>query len=426
MRRRLVLLSVATTTMVVLAFLIPLAVLVGDLAENRAVSPAQQAAQALAPLAALGAPASIEAAVEAAHARFDGPVGVRAPDGRVYGDLPDEDVPTSASVVLAHDGGRIVVVPVVSDIGTGVVAIGVPVEAVRRGVGAARLVLGGLGVLLVVAAAVVADRLARSTTEAIEDVEDTARRLSAGDLGARTTAHDPPEVMRVARALDLLADRITDLLADEREAVADLSHRLRTPLTALRLDLEALPASAERDVVQADLDALDAAVNRAIDEARRPGRGGATRRCDLVEVVGDRVAWWTALAEDEHRVLEARLAPGPAWVAVGRQDAEAVVDSLLGNVFAHTPPGTAALVELEQSDGTWLLRVGDDGPGFPDGVDVLARGVSGGGSTGLGLDIVVRTTRAAGGSVEVGSGAAGGDAAGAVVTCRLPSAAGPA
>ena len=80
-------------------------------------------------------------------------------------------------------------------------------------------------------------------------------------------------------------------------------------------------------------------------------------------------------------------------------DLAAAVDALLGNVFAHTEEGTGFAVELHAHPGRTELTVHDDGPGFDPAAG--ARGVSGGGSTGLGLDIARRTAESTGGRLEI-------------------------
>ena len=87
---------------------------------------------------------------------------------------------------------------------------------------------------------VAADRVARGVVRPVADLAHTAERLGAGDLDARVEPAGPPEIVEVGHTLNRLAGRIVELLAAERELVADLSHRLRTPITALRLDAEAL------------------------------------------------------------------------------------------------------------------------------------------------------------------------------------------
>ena len=126
-------------------------------------------------------------------------------------------------------------------------------------------------------------------------------------------------------------------------------------------------------------------------------------------MVADRVAFWSVLAEDTDRDVRTDVAPGPLPVAVGRADLEALVDALLGNVFAHTPDGTAFAVQLgPRPGGGARLLVADAGPGLRGGADVLRRGASGGGSTGLGLDIARRTAEQAGGGLTLGRSARGG------------------
>ena len=150
----------------------------------------------------------------------------------------------------------------------------------RAGVTRTWLVLGGLGLVLLLLALLVADRLARSLTRPVTDLAATAHRLSAGDLSARTTPTGPAEVREVGTAVNRLAGRIGELLAAEREAAADLAHRLRTPLTALRLDVEGLPAG-DRERLLADVDAVSRGIDDVISEARRTtreGLGGGLRR----------------------------------------------------------------------------------------------------------------------------------------------------
>jgi signal transduction histidine kinase len=91
-------------------------------------------------------------------------------------------------------------------------------------------------------------------------------------------------------------------------------------------------------------------------------------------------------------------------------DLAARLDPHVANVYAHTPAGTAFTVSLRGSpSGGAILTVSDEGPGLPTAA-VAARGASGGGSTGLGLDIAARTAERSGGDVHIGQSAAGGAA----------------
>ena len=140
--------------------------------------------------------------------------------------------------------------------------------------------------------------------------------------------------------MNTLAGRISELLREERETVADLSHRVRTPLTALRLDAEALPR-AEDAATDRGGRGRGAARGHLGDRRRPPARHRRGAGATPPRWSADRVAFWSVLAEDTDRDVRTDVAPGPLPVAVGRADLEALVDALLGNVFAHTPDGTA-------------------------------------------------------------------------------------
>jgi signal transduction histidine kinase len=403
-RRRITLLVAATTSVVLLAFLLPAAVLVSRVAKARAIDVAQAQIQPLVPTVGFGEEDAVAAALVGLS-----DVGVRWIDGRWLGregDLPDGQVPQSQLTVDTDDGVQLLQ-PITREDGVPVIEAFVPEDRLREGVTRTWLVLGGLGAVLLLLALVVADRLARSLTRPVTDLAETAHRLGSGDLSARVTPDGPAEVQEVGTALNRLAGRIDELLAAEREAAADLAHRLRTPLTALRLDVETLPA-ADRERLAGDVDALSRGIDEVISEARRTVREGVGAGCDAAAVVGDRVRFWSVLAEEEQRAVAVELPAGPLPVRVAAADLAAAVDALLGNVFAHTPEGTGFRVAVRECDDrTAELLVADAGPGLHDPATALERGRSGGGSTGLGLDIARRTAEASGGTLRLSSSPAG-------------------
>ena len=393
MRGRLALLVTATACLVLVAFLVPLAVLIRAVAQDRAVVAATADVQGLVPLAAT-ADADSLGALAAGASR---PVTVYLPDGEQRG-APAPRTPAvelaarGRSLTAEADGGREIVVGVQGrPEGTVVLRTFVTAEELSRGVTRAWLVLAALGVALVLVGLFVADRLARTLVASITELSTVSHRLAGAELSARATPSGPAELRDVAGALNHLAGRIQDLLREEREQVADLSHRLRTPLTALRLEAEALADPAEATRVTAGVDAVERAVSGLIRAARRatPGPALVPAECDAATVVRDRVAFWSVLAEDTGREVRLDLVPGPLPVPVAAEDLAAAVDALLGNVFAHTPDGTPFTVGLG-FDG--VLTVTDEGPGLPAGAG--ERGESGAGSTGLGLDIARRAGRA--------------------------------
>jgi signal transduction histidine kinase len=396
-RARLTLLVAATTVLVLLAFLVPLAVLVRQVAQDRALGRADDVVQSIVPLAATGDTTALRLTVEAQTV----PVTVFLPDGGVLG-TPAAPTPAVRLAAARHGSltvttgtGRELVVPVVGAGGATVIRTLVTDAELTRGVTRAWATLAALGFTLVLLGMFVADRLARTITRPISELSDVSHRLAGAELTARADPSGPPELREVAGALNHLASRIQDLLAAERERVADLSHRLRTPLTALRLEAESLRDPDESARVAAVADQLARAVTAVIQQTRRADTTPATATCDATVIVAARVAFWAVLAEDTGRPLHQELPSGPAPVDVAADDLAAALDALLGNVFAHTPDGTALSVGLApRPGGGATLTVADDGPGFPPDSPttstsggVARRGASGGGSTGLGLDI---------------------------------------
>jgi signal transduction histidine kinase len=228
----------------------------------------------------------------------------------------------------------------------------------------------------------------------------------------------PPETAELGRALNALADRIHELVAAEREHVADLGHRLRTPVTALRLDTDLVEDDEVARRLRGHVEDLQRSIDDVVHEARRSVRDELPGNTEIAPVVADRVAFWLPLAEDQGRrldlVLEVRTPGGSPLVGLADDDLGELVDTLLDNVFAHTPDGTDARVTVRTRADEVVVVVEDAGPGMPQ--PYLGRGHSAGGSTGLGLAIVHRIADGAGGSVQLAPSTLGG----LCVTVHLP------
>nr|WP_239028601.1 HAMP domain-containing sensor histidine kinase [Pseudonocardia acidicola] len=394
-----------------IAFLVPLALLLRTVAADRAVQGATVEAQAVSSLVATGDRAALALSVAQVDATSAYDVTLFLADGTRLGAAAERSPlvelgarGTSASAVVP--GGREIVFAVRDPSGTGgVIRAFVPDAELTRGVTRAWLLLAALGIGLLLVSLAVADRMARSLVRSTIDLAAVSHRLARGELDARADPQATGELGVVAGALNTLAARISELLREERETVADLAHRVRTPLTALRLDAESLSDPRDAARIGAGVDGVQRAVTSAIDQARRRGAepGGERVVSDAAATVSDRIAFWSVLAEDTERETAVDIAPGPLPVALGRADLEACVDALLGNVFAHTPDGTAFAVRLTPREGGGAtLTVADAGPGLPAGATAaLRRGVSGAGSTGLGLDIARRSAEQAGGTLRL-------------------------
>jgi signal transduction histidine kinase len=429
MRLRIILLVLAISSLILVSFLVPLALLLRTFAADRATSAATAQAQWLAPLVATLKPADLRLAIARVNAQDPlEETTVFLPGGQRLGvqDAPSAAVRTAlkgSSFTRRVAGGEEILVSVQGLAkGTAVIETFVPASVLRQGVAHAWLVLGLIGIGLLALSVLVAAQLARSLLVPLAAVARASELLADGDLSARATDTGPPEVRQVSRGLNRLAARIGELLAHERETVADLSHQLRTPLTALRIDAESLRDEAEMSQLTRDVDALTRTVNEIIGVARRPSGSGGRVACDAAQIVRDRAEFWQPLAEDQDRFMVIEIETDWLPVRVPAQDLSACVDILLENVFAHTPEGASLAVRLNPraAGGAWLI-VADEGPGFA-GADPVSRGRSGGGSTGLGLDIARRIAEASGGSLTIGRSPHGG----AAVTLALGPTAAPA
>ena len=405
-------LALAITSMVALAFLVPLAGLTRQIAYDRALGEARQQATAIVVALAVGVDAPLlDQAVASTAAGSVGRLAVHVPGSATVGwphaaaaDVAAAGRSRRPTVVEYADGLAYLQPCVLAGGQTAVIEVYVPDDEMYRGVGQAWLALAGLAIALVAGSIVVADRLGGRLVRATRDLAAGAHRLGAGDLSVRVEPTGPPELSDAARSFNTMADNMRQLIDAERELAADLSHRLRTPLTALRLDAEAIPPGPVADRMLQAFDILDAELEAIIDGARLSAGTRADHVTDLVEVLADRLAFWSVLAEDQRRPTTVVGGEHPVPVPMPRGELILAIDALLGNVFAHTPDGTAFLVSVSAAG----LVVDDAGTGIADPAAAVRRGVSGAGSTGLGLDIARRIAQSAGGRLEITRGQLGG------------------
>jgi signal transduction histidine kinase len=405
-------LALAITSMVALAFLVPLAVATRQIAHDRALGDARQQATSLVTVLGVDAdPVLLTSAVASTTAGSTGRLAVHLPSVGTIG----TSHAASSSVSVVSQDRRSAVVPapggvaylqptVLTDGRTVVVEAYVPDAEMHRGVWTAWFVLGGLAIALVGGSVLLADRLGSVLVRATRQLAQSTRLLGGGELTTRVTPLGPRELRDAANAFNTMADDLRSLLDKERELAADLSHRLRTPLTALRLDAEAMPPGPIAERMRQACDLLDEELEAIITGARLGTEARGHERSDLVEVLADRLAFWSVLAEDQERPWEVVGGDVPVMMPVPRSELIGVVDAMLGNVFSHTPDGTAFRVSVSP-DG---LLVDDAGPGIADPASAVRRGVSGAGSTGLGLDIVRRAAEASGGRMVISRSPLGG------------------
>ena len=392
MKRRITVLVALISTALLISFLVPLALLVRTLAEDRGIAMIDQTARNVGILVSgISDPSQLASLVDVAVATSGVAAGVISPSGERLGtidNLNEAEVRRArggeAFSVIDADGGR-VYVPIALDAGTSVVVARIPVEDLYAGVAEAWWTIGATGTALLAVSLLIAAQASRRISEPLLEVAATAHRLRDGDLTARAEESGPSETKELAAALNGLAERISGLLVEARADVGELAHRLRTPVTALRLDLDAVEEPELAGRLQERVVALQLAIDVIVKEARREVREDLPEGCDLAEVVRERVEYWRALAEDQDRSVQVDLPSGGAPVELSRLDADDVVDILIDNVFAHTGEAVDFGVAVRLGEREVRLLVYDEGPGF------AATTANRTGSTGLGLDIVRRT-----------------------------------
>lgn len=406
MRRQIVWLVAATTSVVVLAFVIPLALLIQSFARIGAMSSATQEAQgAVLLISSLHSDSRLPELI----ANLDSggthtATSVVTPMDQVYGspiDLADPDVVRGRAGQDYTDpnrstGGVVVRSVAVEGTGTFVVVTKVSRAYLTQGVWEAWLTSVAIGIGLTAISVIAASMVVRRISGPLREVASVAHQLRSGNLNARADPAGASETRELAEALNGLADRITELLAAERAAIGEMAHRLRTPITALRLDAEAVPDPELSARLSDHLTEVQRAVDTIVKEARRGVREDLVVDCDATQVVRERVAFWSALAEDQDRPFHEELPDEPLRVQMPASDLVDLIDICIDNVFAHTAEGVAFGVTLSKSGDGAVLVVADQGPGFQEGLTHGGSEVIG--RTGVGLEIVEKLVRGLGGT----------------------------
>ena len=423
MRRQLIVTVAASVSMVLVAMLVPMAVLLQNLALEDRIARASLEVQATETVVSTADDDRGDVAVYIATINDISPdlqTTVLYPGGVSIGPHPDESdrVADARLTGIARiddvPGGAEILVPVSlgarasSPEDTPVVRVRVAEPALLTETRGTWLILAALGLVLLAGALVLADRLGRSFVRPIEMLANYTSKLGAMESPPSVSVTGPAEIRQLGQTINRLVERIETLRNRERERVSDLSHRLRTPATALLLRIESLPPSDDRDRLANDLSELRAMIDQLVREARRSEREGLVPEADAAAILAERARYWAALAEDQGRPFELRVTtPGRTLVRAAEADLIALLDVLLDNVFTHTPDAAGVRVLIEpRAGGGALLSVTDEGPGIP--ASALVRGSSAAGSTGLGLAIAQRTAEESGGSVTVENPTSGG------------------
>jgi signal transduction histidine kinase len=250
------------------------------------------------------------------------------------------------------------------------------------------LAMAGLALLAITIAWLIARRLTRRLTRPLGAIEAAADRLGRGDFNVRTHRSGIAELDSVGASLDTTAARLGTLIERERALAADLSHQLRTPLTGLRLNLDAALESPSGDPWQAlreallAADRLDATVNDLLALARdTPHPRQPLNVPSLLEELRER---WHGLLAADNRPLRIAQTSKQQHAAISHACARQIADVLLDNARSH---GRGVVTIRARDIGDALaLDVSDEGAGIPaDGADIFLRRSPHAAHTGIGL-----------------------------------------
>ncbi|MFE5816325.1 sensor histidine kinase [Streptomyces sp. NPDC056479] len=281
----------------------------------------------------------------------------------------------------------------------------------------------GLAVVVLAVAAVIGAAAARRITRPLRQLNDMASRFSDGDLTARSPVTGPPETQTLARTLNQGAERLDTLVASQRIFVADASHQLRTPLTALRLSLDNIADGVDDDFVKEDVEQATAEVvrisrlvNGLLVLARAEAKVTAAEPLPLWDIVRERLDVWRPAADERGvSITLGGSADGRPLVLTSPGHMDQVLDNVLSNALEVSPDGGTITVEVEPKGDEVVLSVLDEGPGMSDTDKSRAfdrfwrgRGLTGKTGSGLGLAVVKQLVTDDGGTVTLGDGPEGG------------------
>ncbi|HSS09164.1 MAG TPA: HAMP domain-containing sensor histidine kinase, partial [Acidimicrobiales bacterium] len=327
MSRRLLLSYLSLTALVLLFLEVPLGVVYGRRERDALVAAARRDATALAVLAqeSLENPAGHDLAALASTYRTQTGSEVAVYDATghtVVGFDVGEPVgaePDVTSLVTQALGGRattarrtdenrpqlLAALPVQANGKTlGAVVVAVPASSTDSRILRAWVALAVLASALLGLAALVGLLLARSLAAPLVSLQETAKRFGRGELDARAPSGGPTEIAALADEFNAMAERVHQLVEAQRRFVADASHQLRTPLTALRLRLENLAAGAdapdlaELEAAEAETQRLARLVDGLLALSRAQAHDGERQPVDAIMIAKDRRDAWAPLAEE--------------------------------------------------------------------------------------------------------------------------------
>jgi signal transduction histidine kinase len=278
---------------------------------------------------------------------------------------------------------------------------------VARHTHSAWLRLAGLAGFILLLALIAAAALGRRLAVPLERLATAARRLGDGDFAARAPHAGVAELDAVGAALDTTARRLDDLVSREREFTADASHQLRTPLAALRIELEAMElrgdSSPELTAALQEVERLQTTIDTLLAIALDTPRDAAPSTVLTTTVEEVERAWREPLAR-QARPLRIAIPPAPAIARSSPTVVREILDVLLANACVH---GAGAVTVAVRQSGDWIaVDVSDEGPGPTDPEEAFARRSGSGEGHGIGLALARSLAHAEGGRLAVSASGA--------------------
>lgn len=430
LRARLLAAFAYTLLVVIVALEVPLGINLDKRVNSEVEAESAGQAQIVAATASdrLGQPAELSQIATDAAQQLGGTVMILDGQARVLADsssaavgstLQSPEILGALGGAIAQDrgsgsGGDEVLstgVPIVRNGQTeGAVAVTQNVESVNSSVRDDILALAGIGLLALALGLGVAWILAGSIARPLRSLSDVARRMAGGDLRARADEKGSREQQELAHAFNEMADRLESLLESQRAFVADASHQLRTPLTGLRLRLEAAGVKSGDAAVAKELEAAEHETARLDElvadllELAASEQPAEDERAEVGDAARAAIERWRAPASEGGHDLSLAM-DGDGQVRAAPAELAAILDNLVENAIRYSPRGAPVKIECRTENGVASLGVlSQSGPIEPEvaerAFERFYRGARGPG-TGLGLAIVAALARRRGGRARL-------------------------